>query len=280
MSPKRRTVNLSLFSDAKVVLRTIPCHILAYYAQVSWKDTARTGIADCVIRFRWLLKYDGPGKKGGTIRFNVLLKGMNQLFWFDTNHRSHRLLSVYCYTKAKLLTAVPQKSLQRDFKNLLCRFYYYYRSSKPEQVQKYLHELDIEMDMFVGQNVNQLSAIEQNHGMRIHYLHCLSRLPCEYFDQNNSNVIQGTTRNKLYSTLNALILPGAPFHPTLEERRKATETMNKLFPKGKRTRYALNLAFNVLRPVYWANDLVTFVKESISAIFRFRLFRRSKERES
>lgn len=175
---------------------------------------------------------------------------------------------------------MPQKSLQRDFKNLLCRFYYYYRSSKPEQVRKFLNELDISMDTFVCQNTNQLSAIEGNHKMRIHYLQCLSRLSCENFDQNNNGVIQGTTRNKLYSTLNALILPGAPFHPTIEERRKATETMNKLFPKGKRTRYAINLAFNVLRPVYWAGDLVTFVKESISAIFKFRLFGRSKEKDS
>lgn len=102
---------------------------------------------------------------------------------------------------------------------MLCRFYYYYRSSKLERVNEFLSVAHVSLDTFVLETTAHLCAVGENDTLRIHYLQCLTRLN-ETRGADLEHSLERTTINKLHSTLNAFILPGAPFHPSMPVRNK------------------------------------------------------------
>jgi len=229
-----------------------------------------------LLMHRWVLKHDGQNKKGWLIRLNVLLKGSNQLFWFDTQHRTHRLLSLFCYIRNKLdgNAGIENEKKRADFAHMLCRFYYYYRSSKLERVNEFLSVAHVSLDTFVLETTAHLCAVGENDTLRIHYLQCLTRLN-ETRGADLEHSLERTTINKLHSTLNAFILPGAPFHPSMPVRNKARETMAVLFPHGQWSRSAINGLFTLLRPNYWLHELGHMLQYFIDTLYSFIPFGRS-----
>jgi len=223
-----------------------------------------------LLMHRWVLKHDGEEKSGWLIRLNVLLKGTNQLFWFDTQHRTHRLLSLFCYIRNKLSdTAIMNETKRADYAHMLCRFYYYYRSSKVERVNEFLKAVNVSLDTFVLETTAHLCAVGENDILRIHYLECLTRLNADKNIEVLEHRLERTTINKLHSTLNAFILPGAPFHPSVQVRNKARTTMAVLFPHGQWSRSAINGVFTLLRPNYWRSELNNFLEYLYDIIISF-----------
>lgn len=109
---------------------------------------------------RYILKFDHPSKQGYERRFQVFLKGCKQSMFHDIKHGQKKGYSLFSYIRSKLRQKQKQK-LQRKkkggkeenrakLKDLLCRFYFYYCSSKPVFVIKFLRELDVSLDHFLN----------------------------------------------------------------------------------------------------------------------------------
>jgi len=218
-----------------------------------------------LIFHRWLVETDaGTEGSGWIMRFNIFLKGAYQLFWFDIHHDTHRLWPIYVRLRDKMFaTSSPffavspnrgfdkpsspssdaKRRIRDDFACVLCRFYYYY-STRPERVGNFcINQLQLEngLDTYVLELVKQLRGIK-NEKVLARYLKCTSTLPLES--------LKLSSRNKLYATLNELLLPGAPLYPTEKVSIQAELTMNLLYPQGKWSRSLINMFFKVLRPFY------------------------------
>jgi hypothetical protein len=157
-----------------------------------------------------------------------------------------------------------KETIRKDFSFVLCRFYYYY-STRPERVGSFCVnqlQLDEGLDTFVPQLVVQLRAL-RNEGVLVRYLKCTALLPVVS--------LKISSRNKLHAALNELQLPGAPLHPTIKVMQQAEQCMNTLFPEGRCTRFAINLFFRLLRPLY--------LPRTILALFEGLFPRKQQPRE-
>lgn len=224
---------------------------------------------------RWVVETDaGLTTKGWVMRFNVLLKGTYQLFWFDIEHDTRKLWPLYVRLREKMFepaspffldTLQPddhnakskelasfyvsahaaKDSIRKDFAYVLARFYFYY-SSRPERVQAFCInqlQLDEGLDSFVPQLVQQLRTVgPRNEKVLLHYLRCTSLLPIAELNLSS--------RNKLYATLNELQMLGPPLHVSRTVAAEAKRTMDQLFPQGRYVRVFINLLFALLRPFH------------------------------
>jgi len=238
---------------------------------------------------RWLIGTDaGLKARGAMMRFNVLLKGTYQLFWFDVHHDTRKIWPLYVRLRdnlfgadsrffkasrephgdaasagdAQLRAAAEEglvawddglelntyKSIRKDFAYVLCRFYFHY-TSRPERVMTFVNELQLEggLDEFTPQLVIQLRSLRDESVLQ-RYLKCTARLPIEELSME--------PRNKLYSALNELQMPGAPLYPSSRVTVQAEKTMNKLFPQGQWARFGINLIFKALRSLYLPASLL------------------------
>ncbi|GBG25941.1 Hypothetical Protein FCC1311_021612 [Hondaea fermentalgiana] len=220
---------------------------------------------------RWMVETEsGFTTKGWVMRFNVLLKGTYQLFWFDIEHDTRKLWPLFVRLREKMFEPTSllfldnpnasdqtelasyyvsahaaKDSIRKDFSYVLARFYYYY-STRPERVQALCVnqlQLDDGLDSFVPQLVHQLRSIaSRNEKVLIDYLKATALLPVDELELSS--------RNKLYSTLNELQMLGPPLHLSRPVVAEAARTMNKLFPQGQYIRLLINLLFTLLRPFH------------------------------
>uniref|UniRef100_A0A7S2RS46 Uncharacterized protein n=1 Tax=Mucochytrium quahogii TaxID=96639 RepID=A0A7S2RS46_9STRA len=226
---------------------------------------------------RWVIETEaGLTSRGWVMRFNVLLKGSYQMFWFDIQHDTRKLWPLYIRIRdnmfsvsstfvsvheaprggfgheVKSTASSAKESIRKDFACVLCRFYYYY-TTRPERVGIFcLNQLHLEegLDLFVLQLVLQLRSIRNETVLR-RYLKCCAMLSVDS--------LQLSSKNKLFATLNELILPGAPLYPTAAVRDQAEKTMSTLFPQGQWTRYAINSFFKLLRPFYLPQSIFRYL---------------------
>ena len=210
--------------------------------------------------YRYHLKFDDISKPEWLIRFNIFLKGANQIMWHDVNQQTRRLFSLFSYVRAKMKTHLTDSVVKEQRENLisvLCKFYYYYCSSKPAQVQKFLADLDISLDIFILNCLSTVSSKEDvivapknqpsTSKMRTHYLMALSKLKqLPEFEK-----LESTTINKLQSTLNSMSLLGGPIHYCSEVRQAAKNCLNVLFPSARWSRSFINNIFQLSRPEYY-----------------------------
>jgi hypothetical protein len=199
--------------------------------------------------------------------FPTFLRIIHKLFWIDLNDENKRFYPIFEFFYKELLlstklwkgSVIP--SLTEIF-NLVTKFYFYYFNNTQDELNTELHhflqftqtelinvvdQLELPpahkkihtLNMFTNELIRHMRHIKIEQVL-LSYIHCTRVLDKE--------VLGRKTKIRLEMFFVDLMTPGTPLYPTRNVRTLSKETVNTIFPNGRRTRTSVNLLFRLLNP--------------------------------
>jgi hypothetical protein len=216
---------------------------------------------------QWLLLHPDAGGADQRLKhLNILVSGARQLFLGDVETGNTAFQSLFAFIAERVVLAAPAGGrldglpapAREGVVGLAAAFFPYY--CPPGELARALAVFPVPTgeagggavsaggaDFVVDRIVDILGREVRAEAAVIKYLRALTALR----DSPGLRVLRTSTRVRLQGELYALTQPGGPRYASRAVNRVAFVALDALFPHGRRTRRAINLAFRFLHPQEW-----------------------------
>ncbi|KAL2650652.1 hypothetical protein R1flu_018780 [Riccia fluitans] len=219
--------------------------------------------------YQWLFEVPSASESDGYLRYSTaFVEGASNIFWIDLQSNEQRFFPLYHYTLEEVVTnrkplGQVTNQAQRDLVLMMSRCFFFYEPAV--QLDKLLAHFPPfpgsmrPSDLFVIELTDQLQRVKVEPVL-IKYLECTKIL--------KGVELRVATSTRLKTALYSFTSPGGPLYPTRPVRHAAWETLDYLFPIGRKSRHLISLGFRLMHPYYWPMSFLHFVVNAILTFFR------------
>ncbi|BFI25562.1 hypothetical protein MPTK2_1g22170 [Marchantia polymorpha subsp. ruderalis] len=218
--------------------------------------------------YQWLFEVP-TAESDKYLRYSTaFVEGASNIYWIDLQSNEQRFFSLYHYTLEEVVmkqkpNGKVSNQAQRDLILMMSRFFFFYEPAA--QLDKLLAQFPTyhtslgPSDLFVIELTDQLQRVKVEPVL-IKYLECAKVL--------KGVELSVATSTRLKTALYSFTSPGGPLYPTRPVRHAAWETLDYLFPIGRKSRHLISLGFRLLHPYYWPMSFLHFVVNTILSSLR------------